>query len=182
MLISPLKVHILILATSLCNRIIKLSVSVGNGTETETAQTVIVHVHKNILCRTSDFFKRATKEEWSKSRADPDTIDLANDDFEVVKAYAHWLYFQQPPAPITHCVTKFPFLAKSYVFGEKVMDITFKNVVIDLVVAEAVASNTIPASESMDILYLGTPEGSPARRLMVDFCVDAAGGKSDAWV
>ena len=145
-----------------------------------------INVHRDVLCQTSEFFAKATKGEWCELREDPDTITLKGDDLEVVKAYVRWLYRQDPPLPLLNSsvVNVYPFLAKAYVFGEKVIDTTFKDAVIDCIVARAVETKSFPTSQTMNIIYRGTLDGSPARRLMVDFCVDGAYVRPeyDAWV
>jgi hypothetical protein len=61
-------------------------------------------------------------------------------------------------------------LARAYVLGEKPIDVKFKNAIIDTFVAVGTAMGYNPIGERVDILYEGTPEGSPARKLVVDAC------------
>jgi hypothetical protein len=145
-----------------------------------------INVHRGVLSQTSKFFAKATKGEWCELRKDPDTITLKGDDLKVVKAYVRWLYRQEPPLPLLGnkvVGNAFIFLAKAYVFGEKVMDTAFKNTIIDCTVANVVESNSFPGSRAMNIIYGGTPDGSPARRLIVDFYAYAAyvTSETDVW-
>lgn len=158
-----------------------------------------IKVHEKILCATSEFFKKATKSEWAESRPDPDTMDLTDDHPAVVKAYANWLYFRTLPTPDEHSLangtfkadcededmTKIDdnhdlmdetqiFLARAYVFGEKVIDNQFKDTIIDCMIACTVKFGDCPSHTAMNILYQGTLANSPARRLIVDFWVYCA--------
>lgn len=63
-----------------------------------------------------------------------------------------------------------------YVLGEKYQDSNLKNAVIDAIVAKsqaytATGSRWYPADEAVDVLYRGTPAGSPGRLLMVELHV-----------
>jgi hypothetical protein len=68
----------------------------------------------------------------------------------------------------------------AYVFGEQVVDIKFKNEVIDSIIAEAIRCEKRPNDYQIHTIYAGTFNGSPARRLMADLIADEA-TKSDAW-
>jgi hypothetical protein len=61
-------------------------------------------------------------------------------------------------------------LARAYVLGEKLIDAKFKNAIIDTFVAVGAKTRYNPIGECVDILYEGTPEGSPARKMVVDAC------------
>lgn len=70
-------------------------------------------------------------------------------------------------------------LAELYVIGEKILDKRFQVQVINAFVCAAREvnafsnQNTIrhPSAVEVDIVYQGTPPGSPARRLMVEIYV-----------
>jgi hypothetical protein len=58
-----------------------------------------------------------------------------------------------------------------YVLGQKVLDRTFQEAVLDAIIAHSIhsVSLVIPSASVVKTIYDGTPSGSPARRLMVDF-------------
>jgi hypothetical protein len=64
----------------------------------------------------------------------------------------------------------FVFLAKLYVLGEELMDVKFKNMIVGTIVAVSTKSRWSPIGEAVSIIYEGTSEGSPARRLVVNYC------------
>jgi hypothetical protein len=70
------------------------------------------------------------------------------------------------------------FLAKLYIFGEKVLDAKFCNTIISGFVENATAYlkvdpkfAAIPDVEIINALYGGTAAGSPIRKFLVDICM-----------
>jgi hypothetical protein len=55
-----------------------------------------------------------------------------------------------------------------YVLGEKIIDLEFQNAVIGAMISRMRQSNTLPSLDVVMIIYDGTAEKSPARRLLVD--------------
>ncbi|KAH7095108.1 hypothetical protein FB567DRAFT_586438 [Paraphoma chrysanthemicola] len=122
------------IATALdpCDPIVHLSVG-SNGE--------IVRVHEGILYKLSEYFKRAMKPEWKNSRSDPDTIDLSEDSKDAVSLYVKWLYSSHVSLPPLNKAPKdglnwlkyeeiCTLLAASYVFGERIIDVRFKNSIL----------------------------------------------------
>jgi hypothetical protein len=72
-------------------------------------------------------------------------------------------------------------LARAYVLGEKLIDAKFKNAIIDTFVAVGAAMGDNPIGECVNILYEGTLEGSPARKMVVDACGRYAHDSQD-WI
>lgn len=70
-------------------------------------------------------------------------------------------------------------LARAYVLGQAVVDINFKDTVIDAMRAKVKSASGpsiwLVASELVRIIYNGTPEDSPARRFLVDLYHGHAG-------
>ncbi|KAF2869196.1 hypothetical protein BDV95DRAFT_499130 [Massariosphaeria phaeospora] len=134
-------------------------------------EKTIVSVHKSILCASSKFFQSATKSEWTELRTEAEPIDLGDDELEVVKLYAHWVYVGKLPTWDNELDgnTVLTSLCKAYVFGEKIMDTKYKNMVIDGLSAATKKYNKYPLGAAEKIVYDGTPSGSPARRLLADF-------------
>ncbi|KAF2800821.1 hypothetical protein K505DRAFT_412723 [Melanomma pulvis-pyrius CBS 109.77] len=135
-------------------------------------------IHKSLLCATSKFFQRALKPSWADLRDSPNTLHLTEEDPEAFEIYIYWCYYHTLPARISqstpsqeNCV----LLSKSYALGEILLDIPFKNVIIDAFVAAACHEPAVerrwPKAKAISILYAGTPDESAGRRLMVDFWV-----------
>lgn len=132
-------------------------------------------VHSGIISNTSKFFNNCLKPAWSASHATGD-IDLTDEDPVIFGIYLNWVYCKTLPTIITGDGTDGPgeydTLSECYVMGERLFDIDFKNDVMDAFV-EAMHRHPFDCHRSsrtgpVDIIYGGTPEGSPARRLIVE--------------
>jgi hypothetical protein len=58
--------------------------------------------------------------------------------------------------------------AEAYILGEKVLDAKYKNEVVKAVLAAKEEWEWDMGPESVDIVYKGTPSGSPLRRMIAD--------------
>jgi hypothetical protein len=66
-------------------------------------------------------------------------------------------------------------LAEAYVFGDKVIDNTYKNTILDNLIVVASESNRRPGPDCANIIFTGTTSGSSAGRVLADFIAH------DAW-
>lgn len=170
-------------STSLSSRIITLKAGPHPSTTT-------LKIHHSVLVRSSEYFKRVLKHEWASLRDDPDTIDMgpthtAGD----VKTYCNWLYsgkiptrdfddqgraksdyifidLVSPPHPFLH--SELIPQATAYTFGEHIIDLSYKRSVLSTLAGVQISAPDYPCAEAFAIIYDGTPEGSPARRMLVD--------------
>ncbi|KAF2869130.1 hypothetical protein BDV95DRAFT_453386, partial [Massariosphaeria phaeospora] len=90
-----------------------------------------------------------------------------DDDPAVVEAYIQYLYTRQVAFPsVAH--DNWTYLASLYVLGEKFIDISFKNAVIDTMLDYHEERSSFPPYKAVKIIYEGTPLFSPARKLVLD--------------
>ncbi|KAK4547290.1 hypothetical protein LTR36_000945 [Oleoguttula mirabilis] len=145
-----------------------IAIIVGEGS------TSTFYVDERLICQQSAFFKAALSKSWTEGARR--VVRLPDEEEKVVHAYLHWLYHNKVACLDTEN-DGYSLLASLYVFGEKLLDKTFKDVIIDCIIATSrglvVKDGTtnmhrFPAKESVDILYQGTSEGSPARQMLVD--------------
>jgi hypothetical protein len=151
-------------------------------------------VHELAICDRSPFFANAMKPEWASARPDPRVIELPDDDPAAFALYMSYLYSRQLPILCdTACPPGnsslpmdpngdedenegFHTLSYAYVLGERLLDTGFKNAIIDAYVLYARGSpaasqhtkRLYPSNADICILYSGTAETSPIRRLLVD--------------
>lgn len=154
--------------------IIKLRVTKPAG-DTET-----LNIHHGVLCKSSSFFRKAMKPEWIKLEEQVAIIDLPDDSVQTVSDYIRWLYSDNMGIKLYHAggdtrervaeeaEKVFVMLAKAYVFGEKIIDVKYKNAVAETMLAAIESSKWNLGPNSVDIIYKGTPSTSPIRRLIAD--------------
>jgi hypothetical protein len=135
---------------------------------TKTTKVIgTLKVHKGILCKTSTFFTNTTKDKWCDCKEDPFTITIPDVDFEVVNQYVLWLYNGACAVPKEWDKASW-FLAQSYVFAEGIIDDVYKNTVMQCLIYKINIDGLLPGYRVVNHVFAGTPEGSPARRLMID--------------
>ncbi|KAF2814823.1 uncharacterized protein BDZ99DRAFT_549035 [Mytilinidion resinicola] len=138
-----------------------IAVIVGDGDEKTT-----FYIHEELICTHSNFFKNAMKPEWAEMRSDPRSVHLTDDDAEHL-----------PVRVDEKSSEEYDQLAKAYVLGEKIMDDGFQQGIFDAIIAKSAVlvqvgegrTRYMPDFKAIQIIYEGTPEGFPARRLVVDF-------------
>jgi hypothetical protein len=140
-------------------------------------------VYEAVIRKSSKFFDNAMKPEWANARPNPRVVDLSDEDPKVFKIYLHWVCFKTIPSVYTEKQEgrnpEYALLSKCYVMGEKLMDIAFKNAVltalVDAHVNQPFYQPKYVGQRAINIIYAGTLENSPARRLLVDTWVETAG-------
>ncbi|KAI4606021.1 hypothetical protein J4E83_010288 [Alternaria metachromatica] len=137
-----------------------------------------LQVHRGVLCKSSEFFRRAMKPEWTDRNDDPKTLDLPEDSATIVSDYIKWLYQGEIPIRlhIADGVTReerceeaeefFVQIARAYVFGERMIDVKYKNALFKALFTAQDKFSVCMGAESIRIIYDGTPPGSPLRRLI----------------
>ncbi|KAH7085458.1 hypothetical protein BKA63DRAFT_18289 [Paraphoma chrysanthemicola] len=155
-------------AFDLCGKLVRLKAGQG-------AAAVTIQIHQDVLSRSSEFFKRILKPEWAELRDDRDTIDMGPEhSAEEVKCYTQWLYSGTiPTRDFDHVngTKSDPIwidLANAYIFAEKIIDQRYKRCILGTIAAVQSNAPDYPCAEAFNIIYDGTPEGSPARMLLVD--------------
>lgn len=105
------------------------------------------------------------------------SVTLKEEDPEVFEVYLHWLYCETLPVqndnPGLEGNVEYVQLAKSYVLGEMLQDVNFKDAVLDAILVKSRSNASdgrkwFPVGPAIRYIYEGTPESSAARRLLVD--------------
>jgi hypothetical protein len=120
------------------------------------------------------------KPEWTDMQAGLNVIDLSDDPVDVVSDYIKWLYYDTIPNKQYEAVVNtreeraeeaekvFVALSESYVFGEKIIDVRYKNAVLQTISTVQKSFDWSMGPESVKIVYEGTHPKSPLRRLIAD--------------
>ncbi|KAF2208127.1 hypothetical protein CERZMDRAFT_101585 [Cercospora zeae-maydis SCOH1-5] len=159
-----------------------------------TQEIIIVHsendqfkVHLHFLTARSAFFRGQAE------TASRDGIRFADED-DVVAAYVHFLYHDEIHTELSEAVleaaegsdestivkAEHGFLAKLYMFGEKVQDDIFCDKVITALAAtidkrDGRGGRTFPNSKVVKFIYDGTIAGSPIRQMMAEIYAENSG-------
>jgi hypothetical protein len=140
-------------------------------------------VHETLLSERSEFFASASKAEWKEGQEH--RVPLPDDTPSIVDLYVQWTYsgkILSRKTPVEEegadeqerkNESAFDLLIGGFVFGEKIQDGNFKDAVLDALVHTVTTPNEkgvcwYPTKSWVDQAYVGTPEGSPIRRLLVD--------------
>lgn len=130
--------------------------------------------HESYLTRNSEFFKAAMKKEWAEGQIR--VIKLPEDDLATMVDYLAFTYSRDLPtlhltgSPMVDGWTR---LAKLYLLGERILDKCIRNAVV----SEFLRITTTPNEKGdtyfmptvvSDMIFDGTPEGSPIRQMIVD--------------
>lgn len=147
-------------------------------------KALIVHEFR---LASSEFFKTAMKKEWAEGQTR--TVSFLDDDPDDFAYYLDWMYFGNLPTSIydeydvsldKDTDDTWELLARLYVLRERLLNTPFRNaLMIEIIrialVAEESSFPYFPGTFSANIIYAGTPEHSPARRLFVDMSVRYGG-------
>lgn len=140
-------------------------------------------VHANYLVQESEFFKNMLAKQWFVP-----TIAIPDVDYETMTNYLHFAYIQKLPAahlvwPMCDTFTgdEYLSLAHLYFVGERFQNQTLKHFTLKEIkristLVDIDATTTFPGPEDIDVIYKGTSEGDPARRLMVDLIAENGSG------
>ncbi|KAI4922003.1 hypothetical protein J4E90_000431 [Alternaria incomplexa] len=151
-----------------------------SDTDSDVSEERIFHIHKGVLCKTSAFFRNATKPEWTAPTPRP--IDLSDERPDIFYLYVQWLYngkiavetmsSSDSDAEVRkHENVNFHSLIQSYILGEKLMDTTFQNSVLKCLIECVKQEDNFPSDLTVKLAYERTTKHSPLRKLLVDFWV-----------
>ena len=152
-------------------------VTVGDGEKQESFD-----VHEALLTARSTFFKNALSGDWKE--AEDRVVNLPDVEGAIFQLYIHLLYTDKLasiPESDSQRHIEYCRMAKLYVLGDRLMDITTKNVAIDALIQTAKeptanGKSYAPGNMCIRIIYEGTQQNSLVRQLMIDFYVYGASG------
>ncbi|KAK3621710.1 hypothetical protein LTR56_022474 [Elasticomyces elasticus] len=144
--------------TNLCADIVHFDVGGLDGTASQRFA-----MHEGLVSSASEFVRLALRGEWRE--ADQRVIPLPEDEPVVFNEYQTWLYSRRI-SPFSTLEK----LVKCYILADKLMDVEFRDAVMDYVLVH-IRSTTSFAPSLANLVYGSTPEGSPLRRLMCEVFV-----------
>jgi len=150
-------------------------------------------VHGTYLVRDSEFFAAAMKKDWPEGKLR--RMELPEESPDTIGHYLTYVYGRRflptteigdVPRVKTTQVNKephfglvFTLLARLYVCGERLLNWDVRRAVVAEMIRLALIKDEDGhtwglSSEAVNIIYQGTPKGSPARRVVVDMHVKRA--------
>lgn len=131
-------------------------------------------VHEALFTARSGFFRSAVKDGRTKPEQ---LIELPGDESRVFRLYVILTYSGAVATKSSKQVEWWD-LTRLYILAEKLQDTWAKNRVIDAMYSYLKSFSPYPPDPaSMNALYAGTPDNSPARKLLVEWY--ASGGSQD---
>jgi hypothetical protein len=127
-------------------------------------------IHEDFVKDSSEFVRLALRGDWKE--ASTRQIPLPDDEPAVFSVYQHWLYnglihsVQQGLGSVAQSDEEYELLVKAYIFGEKIIDLSFKNSVVDAII-ERVSEFGFNKRLTC-LVFDNTTSASPLRRLWLD--------------
>lgn len=135
-------------------------------------------MHKDVLCSTSEYFKRALNGAWKEACSEP--FMLPDIDAEAFSVYINWLYTQRLGSDLftnescnavdhSRCeLCTFTPVFRAYLLGDYLGDRQFRNKVIDRYLAICIEHHIFARIEAVLHFWNSIPKSSGLRRLLVD--------------
>ncbi|KAK5685985.1 hypothetical protein LTS10_002098 [Elasticomyces elasticus] len=136
-------------------------------------------VHQELIRSRAAFFDAALNKCWVEGRSGQ--VMMPEDNPDIIKLYVQYLYSGKIYLERTTTSAKlksndnlpeYIVLAEAYALGEQIQDFTFKDSVVNAILActaEIIQGQYwYPITSAVDIIYRGTTTGSFGRQLMVE--------------
>lgn len=144
-------------------------------------EDTVFHVHEDALCSQSGFFAADLSKEKAWKEGTEKRIRLPEHRSDIVKMYVQWLYSHKIKLRWTTAegnldgdmsLPEYYALTLLYIFGEKHCKIHFQDATLDEYVrrmrSHVDGGHYYPNGDVVGMIYTGTAQASPLRRLMVD--------------
>jgi len=130
----------------------------------------IFSVHQGLIAPRSEFFERAFNGNWKE--AESRLVNLPEDDATIFSLYVQLLYTGKILTQDDD--GEFNKLCQLYVLCEKLQDTDAKNEILQAMLATIRGGmpSWAPGLLALKTIYRGTPDNSPARRLLLDIFVE----------
>lgn len=127
-------------------------------------------VHRELLCRASDYFAAALDETHRFHESVHGIVRLPDDRADAFEYLVQWLYTKSLEHEGVDADQPAYFrLLHLYALADKLGVRALKNDIVDRMAAIADRTNVVPAPDDTQILYNDIRESAPVRRLVLDF-------------
>lgn len=132
----------------------------------ETGQSF--NVHESLLKHSSPFFGPALYKKWKEGGGLG--ISLPDDETPIVAGYLEWLYYRRINTEQAEDGQPM-WLAKAYIFGDKVQDDDFCSAVVSVMAAwiqdKVDGKSFYSMRPEIDLIYSRTHKNSPIRKMLI---------------
>ncbi|KAK4695923.1 hypothetical protein P7C71_g1920, partial [Lecanoromycetidae sp. Uapishka_2] len=141
--------------------------------------SIAFNMHRGMLCNVAPYFKAAFDGRFNEAKSK--VLVLSEDDPEVFKRFQLWVYTDKVlEKGEAYGDISWTTLIELYVFGS-IRGITdLQNAVVDILIDKSKSDNEVPTGD-LQYIYNNTPEGSPLRRLLIDWTVFKGVLTSESW-
>lgn len=120
-------------------------------------------LYKNIATRSFKFFQAAMNRNWLECQEE--NVTLAEVQVGTFECYLQWLNtgditFEGDPSTSA--------LARFYILGDFLDDVSFRNAVLDEIVNQACHPHRVPSLGAIRLAWEQTPAGCPLRKLILE--------------
>lgn len=136
-------------------------------------------VHKDLLAKHSEFFRAALCKEWKEGQEKK--VPLEEQDPEIFQIFQHFIYSgcicsnkngdSGPDSEVSWDV-EWERLGNAWVFGEVILSTSFKDAVVDAIIAKTVTNGRHPTG-LQNLIYPVSPSKAGIRTLILDLAVYA---------
>ena len=137
-----------------------------------------IKVHKGLLCQSSKYFPdHVVTHHFPHTSFSSESVSFQSEKvaIDVINEYVQWLYTGKIPTmkdfsqlDMEKVAMTLNFLARAYIFGEEIKNISWLNAVIDSFIYVHVKAGYFGLSSIIRLVYRDTVLGSPMRKLLVD--------------
>lgn len=127
------------------------------------------HVHVDLLCESSSFFKAAFTSPWKENTERK--MKLADDDAATFELFVQWLYTQQYEITTEkkQGIARMLEPVRLYVLAEKYDIVKLKNKICRKLYEGRTVHGFGPCKNTVECAYDNLPQSSPMRRMLVDW-------------
>lgn len=137
-------------------------------------EEVIFHAPKDVLCRSSTFFKTALSKDWSENKER--CVRLPEDDSDIFTTYLQYAFTQRVVAieekpEDANMETHYSKLFALYCFADRIDDKACKNVIMDRIIHLHSQRKTAPSDADIYKVFESTMDDCMLQRYLVDVAV-----------
>ena len=136
------------------------------------AQQAEFFLHKELTCRYSGFFSKATGDAWNVNSSIME-VKMPDDQVHIFTVFEAWLYKHDLllDLKLESGDVNIPLLVDLYIFADRIECLHFQNAIMDRLCQlcdQCVKANALPSARVIQHVFDNTVDASPLRQIMED--------------